>query len=248
MKTKKIIAFTLALTLAGPAISGIPVTDVGNAPNHTITSLEQVAQTLKQIEQYKTQLEQYETDLRNAAAPAAYIWDQANKTISDLTNAVNTLEHYKSNLGSLDNYLSQFQDVNYYKQSSCFAASGCSAAEMAAVKRRASMSSEAQKRANDALFRGLDKQQQSLTNDAQTLRNLQNGAQGAGGHMQAIQFANQFASNQSNQLLQIRAMMMAQQQAAATRAQAVADKEARQSAAAERLRTGSYQKSSGQSW
>ncbi len=93
------------------------------------------------------------------------------------------------------------------------------------------LASESQKKANDALFKGLDKQQDNLTADAATLQRLQSSAQGATGQMQAIGYANQLASQQANQLLQIRGLLIAQQNAVATKMQADADKEAQQAAA-----------------
>ncbi len=60
---------------------------------------------------------------------------------------------------------------------------------------------------------------------------LQSAAQGANGQMQAIGFANQLAANQANQLLQIRGLLIAQQNAATARMQAQADLEAQQQAA-----------------
>lgn len=225
----------LMLTLAGgasmPAHAGIPVIDVGNLAQNIMTATESVAQTLKQIEQYQTQLQQYENMLQNTAAPAAYIWDQAQTTINGLLNAVNTLDYYKKQLGSLDSYLGKFQDVNYYKGSPCFSNAGCSAAEWAAMKQVQQLASESQKRANDALFRGLEKQQKNLQSDAATLLRLQSAAQGATGQMQAIGYANQLASQQANQLLQIRGLLIAQQNAVATKMQADADREAQQTAA-----------------
>ena len=51
------------------------------------------------------------------------------------------------------------------------------------------------------------------------------------GQMQAIGYANQLAANQANQLLQIRGLLIAQQNAATARMQAQADLEAQQQAA-----------------
>jgi P-type conjugative transfer protein TrbJ len=93
------------------------------------------------------------------------------------------------------------------------------------------LSSEAQKKANDALFKGIDSQQTSLQSDARQLQRLQAGAQGSTGQMQAVQFANQLASHQANQLLQIRGVLLAQQAAEVTRATALADREAKAQAA-----------------
>ncbi len=104
----------------------------------------------------------------------------------------------------------------------------------------AKLGSEAQKRANDAMFRGLDRQQEAMEADARQLQRLQSGAQNVSGQVQAIGFANQLASQQANQLLQIRGLLIAQQNAEATRAQAIADLEARTRAADERALRGRY--------
>lgn len=234
-KTKVTATLALVLTLAGgvsiPAHAGIPVIDGGNLTQNILSAQESVAQTLKQILQYQTQLQQYENMIQNTAAPAAYIWDQAQSTINGLMNAVNTLDYYKNQLGSLDSYLGKFQDVSYYKSSPCFSSVGCSTAEWAAMRQVGQLASESQKKANDALFKGLDQQQRNLQNDSATLQRLQSSAQGASGQMQAIGYANQLASQQANQLLQIRGLLIAQQNAVATKMQADADKEAQQATA-----------------
>lgn len=119
-------------------------------------------------------------------APAAYIWHQAQSTINGLMNATNTLNYYKNQLGSLGSYISKFQDVNYYKGSPCFSATGCSAAEWTVMKNVRQLASESQKKANDALFKGLDQQQNNLTADAATLQRLQLAAQGAQGQVNTL--------------------------------------------------------------
>jgi P-type conjugative transfer protein TrbJ len=212
------------------------------------TWLESVAQTLKQIEQYQTQLQQYENMLQNTTAPTAYIWDRAQSTINGLIQATNTLNYYKQQLGGLDNYLGKFQDVNYYKSSPCFSNAGCSTAEWEAMKRTEQLGNESQKRANDALLKGLDMQQTNLQSDASNLQRLQSAAQGATGQMQAIGYANQLASSQTNQLLQIRSLLLTQQQAVAAKMQAETDREAVQQAASENLRRGTFQSSPSRSW
>jgi P-type conjugative transfer protein TrbJ len=248
-KVAVILAFTAGPGVMAPAnASGIPVIDVANLSQTIMTATESVAQTLKQIEQYRTQLQQYENQLQNTLAPAAYIWDQANHTINEVMGAIDTLNYYKQQVGGIDQYLSKFQDVNYYKSSPCFARDGCTSAEWQAMRDAQRLGSEAQKKANDALFRGLDRQQEQLKADSRTLERLQSGAQGSQGQMEAIQFANQLASHQANQLLQIRALLIAQQNAEATRAQAIADREAREAAAVEQVRRGTFIPSTPRSW
>src|SRR5690606_2798945 len=137
----------LAAVLAGSSITsahaGIPVIDAGNLTQNVMTAMESVAQTFKQIEQYQTQLQQYENMLQNTMAPAAYIWDQAQATIGKLVEAQNTLAYYQNQLGSLDNYLSKFQDVAYYRGSPCFNGSGgCTDIEWTAMDENRRLASE----------------------------------------------------------------------------------------------------------
>jgi len=247
MRSKQSVIFkgVLALALAGPGVmlsahAAMAVIDAANLRQTMLSATENVAQTLKQIEQYKTQLQQYENMLQNTAAPTAYVWDQAVVTMNRLRGAIDTLNYYKNQTGSLDAYLSKFQDVAYYRNSPCFNA-GCSKAEWEAMNRNAvQLGSEAQKRANDAMFRGLDRQQDAIEADARQLQHLQAGAQSVNGQVQAIGFANQLASQQANQLLQIRGLLIAQQNAEATRNQVIADQEARTRAADERALKGKY--------
>lgn len=228
--------------------SGIPVIDASNLVQTVVSASESVAQTLKQIEQYRTQLEQYQNQLQNSLAPTAYVWDQAQRTINNLMAAVDTLNYHKQQLGSLDAYLQRFQNVAYYRNSPCFKATGCNATQRAALVEQERLGSEAQKLANDALFRGLDQQQALILSDARNLEQLQARAQASGGHMEALQYANQLASHQANQLLQIRSLLMAQQNATTTRLQAEMDREALIRAASENARAGTYRPSTSRSW
>ena len=245
MKSKILAAKKTALAVAlatgfittttAPVQAGIPVIDGGNLAQNIMTAIESVAQTLKQIEQYQTQ---------NTMAPAAYIWDQAQTTINRLIAAQNTLAYYENQLGSLDRYLAKFQDVAYYRSSPCFNGSGgCTPAEKAAMEENRRLASESQKKANDALFQTVADQQKALKDDARTLERLQGAAQGATGQLQAIGYANQLASQQANQLLQIRTMLTAQHNAEAARIAAELDAEARGDARAEQMRTWTFRPS-----
>lgn len=231
----RLLALGGIMAHASPVWSGIPVADGVNLQQNIISAMEAVTQTAKQIQQYQSQLQQYENMLQNTMAPASYIWDQAQSTINDLTQATNTLAYYQNQLGSLDEYLGKFQDVAYYRSSPCFSSSGCSEMERTAMIQNRRLASESQKKANDALFNNLALQQDNLQTDARQLQRLQSAAQGADGQMAAIGYANQLASNQANQLLQIRSLLIAQQNAVGARMQADADKEALQQAAHEAL-------------
>jgi P-type conjugative transfer protein TrbJ len=228
-----VLALFLSLPLGSlPArAQGIPVVDGRNLVQNIMTALESVAQTQNQIRQYQAQLQQYENQLQNTLAPSSYTWDQASRTMNQLRQSIDTLNYYKTQLGSLENYLAQFQDVTHYRNSPCFQSSGCTSAQRMALDENRRLAAQAQKKANDGLLRGLDQQQQALESDAATLQRLQTLAQGASGQMQAIGYANQLVSQQSNQLLQIRGLLIAQQNAMVTKMQAEADLEAKQQAA-----------------
>lgn len=220
--------------------AGIPVVDGANLSQNIVNTLENVSQTLQQVQEYRTQLQQHQNQIQNTLAPAAFIWDNANGIISELRNATDTIGYYKNSLGSIDSYLNRFQNTAYYHSSPCYSARGCSKAEWDAMKDNQKLASDARKRANDALLRGIDNQQDALERDAQQLGRLQNAAQGASGQMAAIGYANQLASQQANQLLQIRSLLLAQQNAVATQMQAENNEKAQQEAAEEALRQGGF--------
>lgn len=143
----RLLALGGIMAHASPVWSGIPVADGVNLPQNIISAIEAVAHTAKQIQQYQTQLQQYENALQNTMAPAAYIWDQAQSTINELTQATNTLTYYQNQLGSLDAYLSKFQEVAYYRSSPCFNGSGgCTPAEQFAMEENRRLASESQKK------------------------------------------------------------------------------------------------------
>lgn len=229
-----ILAASMVPGLLRPAHAGLPVIDASNLSQNIISATENVAHTLKQIQQYQTQLQQYENMLQNTTAPAAQIWDSATTTMNQLRSSIDTLNYYKASLGNIDAYLAKFKDTAAYRGSRCYSVNGCTPAEWLAMKNAENYGSESQKKATDALFKGLDQQQDNLQVDARQLQRLQASAESANGQLQAIGYANQLASHQSNQLLQIRALLIAQQNAFATRNQALADNEAKEQAASDK--------------
>lgn len=247
-KAASALAFVIGVWWAMPASAQWAVIDAANVVQSTITATESVAQTLKQIQQYQTQLQQYENMLRNTAAPTTHTWDQAQATMNQLRTSIDTLNYYKNTLGSVDTYLGNFKDMTTYQASRCFSYNGCTQAEWEAMQASQRLGSQAQKKANDALFRGLDRQQDAMVADARQLERLQASAQGAQGQVQAIGYANQLASHQANQLLQIRGLLIAQQNAMTTRSQVLADREAQEAAAAVQLRAGTFRPSQARTW
>lgn len=248
----KIAAVFVASSFSGvvaPAYSfGLPVIDASNLSQNVVTAMENVAHTLKQIQQYQTQLQQYENMLQNTAAPSQQVWDSATTTMNSLRGSIDSMSGYRSSLGSTDAYLSKFKDLANYRNSPCYSYTGCTQAQWEAMRDSERLGSESQKKANDALFKGLDRQLDGLQTDASQLQRLQTAATGSKGQLEAIGYANQLASHQSNQLLQIRGLLIAQQNAIATRNQALADREAKEAASAVQLRAGTFHASPVMDW
>jgi P-type conjugative transfer protein TrbJ len=202
-------------------------------PTQLLNHLELITQYAKQLEQWRLQLQQYEDQIRNTLAPAAYIWDQARQTMGSVLGVINTVRNLENLSGSLDAYLYEFQDVNYYRSSPCFGPNGCTDEQLAALRRSQATGSYSRMLANNALIQNIKRAQEQIKSDAATLERLQGSAQSADGRMQALQVANQLASNQAAQLLQIRSLLIAQQNALAPKLLAEADQEARDKAAME---------------
>lgn len=216
--------------------TGIPVFDALGLMQTTLTAIESVSQTAKLIDAYRTQLQQFEDQIRNSIAPAVYLWDQANQTIRDVLATIDTLEHYKRQFGTIEAYLDQYRDLDYYRIASCFVADGC----IAQMQGILATGSAGQKRANDAMVKSIDKQQSQLKEDAEKLEQLQRNAETAQGRMEAIQLANQLASQQSHQLMQIRTLLVQQQSASVAISQTRNAQEALQQAADEKARAGEF--------
>jgi len=227
--TQAVMAIIVSITTPTPSFAGIPVIDGTNLSQNVLSATEAIAQTVKQVQQYSTQLQQYENMIQNTAAPTSFTWANASQTISGLINTLDTLSGFQSQFGSLANYVNQYQ--NQYANSACFNSIACTPGALASLNNTLKLGSQAQQKANAAEIQALDSQQTALQNDAATLQRLQANAQTASGQMQAIGYANQLASNQANQLLQLRALLIAQQTAEATHNQAIADREAQQAAA-----------------
>jgi type IV secretion system protein TrbJ len=220
---KKIVVITIALALAALPVSspgGIPVIDYSNLVQNTTTALKQVAAYAQQMQQYQLQLQQYANQVRNTVAPVAQVWQAAQGTMNTVMGTVGMFQ----NGSALQNYLNQFQNVNYWLS-----------APPSSYNAYPTAGSVAQKQANDALVKGIVVQQAQIKADAATLQQLQSQASTADGQMKALYAANQLAALQQEQLLQIRELLLQEQQALVVRNQTLANDEAMREAATEKF-------------
>jgi len=212
----------LALVAALPLTSsgGIPVIDYSNLLQNTTTALKQVAAYAQQVQQYQLQLQQYANQVRNTVAPVAQVWQAAQSTMNSVMGTVNMFQGGQS---QLQGYLNQFQNVNYWLSASPNSYTYQTAGSIA------------QKQANDAMVKGIVAQQAQIRADAATLERLQSQASTADGQMKALYAANQLAALQQEQLLQIRALLVQEQQALAARNATLANEEAMREAATKKF-------------
>lgn len=243
MKTKSILLILLLVSFIPLPVKagGIPVFDAANLQQTTLSAIEAVNQTLKQIEEYALQLQQYEDQIKNSIAPAAYVWDQAQRTMNKVIALQNQIEFYMEQGGDVDSYLRKFGNLSTYRGSPYFKAA--TEENRKDLMEAEELGSEAQKNANDNVVRTLENQQEALRQDAANLETLQANAQSSQGRMEAIQHANQLASHQANQLLQLRGLLLAKIAAENARSQTVAAREARIQAMEEQAKVSTYKKS-----
>jgi type IV secretion system protein TrbJ len=215
--TSSALLLVAALPISSPG--GIPVIDYSNLFQNTTTALKQVAAYAQQVQQYQLQLQQYANQVRNTVAPVAQVYQQAQGAINSVMGTVGMFQ----NGSALQNYLNQFQNVNYWLS----APPGNYTYQTAG--------SIAQKQANDALVKGIAAQQQQIQADAATLQQLQSQASTADGQMKALTAANELAALQQEQLLQIRELLLQEQQVLAARQQTLANDESMREAATEKF-------------
>jgi type IV secretion system protein TrbJ len=211
------LALVAALPLSSPGT--LPVVDYSNLTQNVVTALHQVSAYAQQVQQYQLQLQQYANQVKNTVAPVAQVWQAAQGTMNSVMGTVGMFQ----NGSALQSYLNQFQNVNYWLT----APAGNYTYQTAG--------SVAQKQANDALVKGIVAQQAQIRADAATLERLQSQASTADGQMKALMAANQLAALQQEQLLQIRALLVQEQQALAARGQTLANDEAMREAATKKF-------------
>lgn len=252
MKSIKILAakiFLLIVLLFGkvlqPAYADMPVFDWQNA----IT----IGQQLSSLQQqYQVLTNQYQAMQQNLLQPFTNTWSNPSTIMSQFQGTMNSLPQF-SNGGTssnISNFLSNFPTLSSYTNNACASNNSCTPAQLATLQNTQITASNAQMSANTASLQTIEQQQTAVQNDANTLEQLQTNAQSATGQLQAAGYANQIAAQQANQLLQMRQLMITQQNAETTRNIALSNRQDQQDAADKLLNNTSSLNapSSGRSW
>jgi type IV secretion system protein TrbJ len=211
------VALIAALPLSSPG--GLPVIDYSNLIQNTTTALKQVSAYAQQVQQYQLQLQQYANQVRNTVAPVAQIYQSATGTINSVMGVARVFQSGNQ----LQSTLGQFQSVNYWMS-----------APQGSYTWQTTGSAN-QKQANDAMVNGIVAQEAKIQQDAATLQSLQAQAGSADGQMKALSAANQLAALEQQQLLNIRALLVQEQQALVARNSTNANDEAMRQAATQQM-------------
>jgi type IV secretion system protein TrbJ len=232
----RLTLFVSALAATAPlALGTMPVYD---APNHAtgiaqlqqqVTSatqnvasvLKQVDQYAQQVRQYQTQLQQYAQQLKDAALPVSQVWSQAQNTMSQMMNLVNQAQG-----SQMLSYIQQYKDLNGWLSSNGYSAPNSLQQGYAL-----------QKSTNDTALELAQAQRQALLNDAQQFQALQNAAGSADGADKLMSYANQIAAQETQQLMQLRALCNQLLEENAARDAALANRQAQMDAATQKALT-----------
>lgn len=229
------VAIAAALTVGGtatptPSHAQMLVIDV-------IAELNTYMTYLQTLYSYTEQMNEWQ---ENVDSLSGYVESPFEENVNGILDVVDLVDSHMGEYGGIGAYLNLFQEVPAYRLTPCFSQSArCTQARILELMRTSEIGIQGIKRANDSVFRGIEAQQRNLRQDAARLRMMQGSVTGRRlGRNAQIQAAAQLASEQANQLLQIRTLLIAQQQLQAAQAQLQQDREARGHALSEYLTSG----------
>jgi P-type conjugative transfer protein TrbJ len=214
--------------------TGIPVVDavlnstaVAQLHQQITTATQNVAQTLKQIDQYveqvrayETQLQQYAQQIKDATLPVAQVWNQAQGTMQDMMSLVNQAQG-----GQMLAFFQQYRDLNGW-----LSTNGSGYYNPQAMQQGYAL----QKSTNDTALQMAQAQRTALLADVQRFQGLQSAAGTADGANKLLSYANQIAAEQTQQLMQMRALCNQMLEQAAARDAGLANRQALQDAATQK--------------
>ena len=186
-----------------------------SATQNVASVLKQVDQYAAQIRQYETQLQQYAQQIKDATLPVSQIWGQAQGTMRDMMSLVNQAQG-----GQMLAYLQQYKDLNGWLQSNGYYNPNT-------IQQGYAL----QKSTNDTALQMAQAQRAALLNDVQRFQALQGAAGSADGADKLLSYANQIAAEQTQQLMQMRALCNQMLEEAAARDAALANRQAMMDAA-----------------
>jgi len=184
----------------------------------------QAEQYLTQIQQYQTQIQQYANMVQNTVALPQSIWTNVQGDIMQLRSLTNAASLLTGNSGSI---MSRLQSAQGYANQASFLPQN--------IGSQFTSWQQTLGQAGNSLGRTLGLQQQQMNSDAVMQRAIQAQSQSATGQMQVLQASVEMAGITNYNLQQVQSTLANAAQAQATRDLVVADRQASEDAAMQRL-------------
>ncbi len=207
-KVKKTI-FVLMLLGSTQAHAGIPVVDIPGIIQSVLSYVEEALQTINQGEQLVNEV----TMIENQIAQAEREVQQLQQLPSKIKVAIGTFDLLRSAADRIDALAfttdlkasyDSYKNINDWRTSNDF-----SAGQLSSVQNRWYTQQLETAKSTAQVLQASNTQ---IGNDKQTLDDMQLAAQNATGDLQIAQANGQLASLQNDQLMQMRTLMMSQQQ------------------------------------
>ena len=231
-------AAALAITVT-VAVSGTVTPTTSQAQMLVIDVIAELNTYMTYLQTLYSYMEQMNEWEENVNLLSDYVNSPFEDSVNGILDVVDLVDSHMGEYGGIGAYLDLFQTVPAFRLTPCFnQETRCTPARILELMRTDEIGIQGVKRANDRVFRGIDAQQRNLREDATRLRMMQQTISRRQGRNAQIQAAAQLASEQANQLLQIRTLLIAQQQMQAAQAQLQQDREARRLALDEYLTSG----------
>ena len=230
---KKIIGVILILASINVSASGIPTVDVVGNLQRILQYVEDAAQTLGQFQQIehqvnglRNQTRQIENQLKTLKNLNSYNWQDYLNIINQLDTIAKKADALAFSTANLGGEYDKYRDQAYYEANADFYN------RQQAAQTRWSANASGTIKSSAAV---LSAQHNDLKADGTRLNQLQNASSGVDGEVQAMQAGNQLAAFTSKQMMQVRNLLMNQQQMDIQERAQKAEKEALQAAASRKF-------------
>lgn len=226
---KYVIGVITLLVSISSFASGVPTVDIVGNLQRVLQYVEDAAQTLGQLQQIQNEIEglrnqtlQIENQIKTLKNLNSYNWQDYLNIINQLDTIARKADALAFSTANLDGEYAKYRDQAYYEANSEYH----------------KMQQEAQSRwganasgTTKSSAAVLSAQHRDLKSDGTRLNTLQAASSSVEGEVQAIQAGNQLAAFTSKQVMQVRNLLMNQQQMMIQERAQKAEREALQAAA-----------------
>lgn len=226
---KKIVAIITILASINVSATGIPVVDAIGNINRVLQYIESAAQTAGQATQIANQVQslynqtrQIENQLKTLSNLSSYNWQDYLNIINQLDIVAKKADALAFSTANLDGEYDKYRDQAYYEANEDFYN------RQQAAQARWSANASGTTKSSAAV---LSAQHNDLKADGTRLNELQNASSSVDGEVQAMQAGNQLAAFTSKQMMQVRNLLMNQQQIMIQERAQKAERDALQAAA-----------------